>query len=109
MQSVIFAELVFSRQGVGRGWVHAVTVYNGDLIAGGEFTWAGAYQVNYISRWDGTNWQPLGTGMNAEVDALTVYNGELIAGGRFMSAGGVEAKFVARWDRDRMAGCVRRT
>ncbi len=49
-----------------------------------------------FARWDGTDWQPLGTGMENGVDALTVYNGELIAGGGFITAGG---KVSARWAR----------
>jgi hypothetical protein len=61
--------------------VFALTVYNGELIAGGGFTYAGGVTCNYIARWNGSQWQPLGTGMNNWVYALTVYNGELIAGG----------------------------
>jgi hypothetical protein len=52
------------------------------LIAGGGFASAGGVACNCIARWDGSAWQPLGSGMNNEVYALTVYNGELIAGGR---------------------------
>ena len=63
--------------------VHALMVYNGELIAGGEFTTAGGTEANCIARWDGTTWSPLDSGMNGEVFALTVYDGELIAGGRF--------------------------
>ncbi len=67
--------------------VYALTVYNGELIAGGYFTKAGGVDANNIARWDGNNWQPLGSGMNNYVYALTVYNGELIAGGDFTKAG----------------------
>ena len=66
----------------------ALTVYNGELIAGGRFTTAGGVTCNYIARWNGATWQPLGAGMNGDVYALTVYNGELIAGGYFTTAGG---------------------
>lgn len=79
-------------------WVHALTVYNGELIAGGEFTHAGGVPANYIAKWNGYSWSPLGSGMNAEVDALCVFNGDLVAGGRFTSAGGVEVNFIAKWD-----------
>ena len=67
------------------------------LVVGGEFTIAGDVIAHHIARWDGTNWQPLGTGMNDHVLALTVYNGELIAGGQFSTAGGVSAHGIARW------------
>jgi hypothetical protein len=78
--------------------VSALTVYNGELIAGGRFHTAGGVDVNSIARWNGSNWQPLGGGINQEVLSLTVYNGELIAGGSYVEAGGVSAKCIARWD-----------
>ncbi len=78
--------------------VHALTVYNGELIAGGRFTTAGGAPANRIARWDGTAWSPLGSGINDRVYGLTVHNGELIAGGSFTTAGGVPANRVAHWD-----------
>ena len=88
--------------GMGAGFsnisVQALTVYNGELIAGGLFTAAGGTESNFIARWDGSTWSPLGSGMNSTVYALSVYNGELIAGGRFTTAGGTEANRIARWD-----------
>lgn len=93
--------------GVDRGgdnvtFVKALTVYNDHgvkkLIAGGNFTIAGGAAANYIAQWNGSNWQPLGSGMNSLVDALAVYNGELIAGGYFITAGGVITNYIARWD-----------
>jgi hypothetical protein len=68
------------------------------LAVGGAFNTAGGDIANRIASWDGTNWQPLGTGMNNYVFALTIYNGELIAGGGFTTAGGVSASAIARWD-----------
>ena len=79
-------------------WVHALTVYNGELIAGGQFTNAGGQPANYIAKWNGISWSPLGLGTNAEVDALCVFNGKLVAGGRFTSAGGLEVNFIAQWN-----------
>ncbi|MBK8553145.1 MAG: hypothetical protein IPL53_19630 [Ignavibacteria bacterium] len=78
-------------------WVHALTVYNGELIAGGQFTSAGGVPANYIAKWNGYSWSPLGSGTNAEVDALTVFNGKLIAGGRFTSRRS-DVNFIAQWD-----------
>jgi hypothetical protein len=78
--------------------VYALTVYNGELIAGGAFKKAGGVDVNYIARWDGSSWQSLGGGMNNMIEALTVYNGQLIAGGAFTNSGGADANRIARWD-----------
>jgi hypothetical protein len=75
-----------------------LTVYNGELIAGGGFTTAGGVPANYIARWDGSSWQPFGSGMNSSVSALTVYNGEIVAGGGFNIAGSVTAYRIASWD-----------
>ena len=87
----------------GAGWeefpeVCALTVYNGELVAGGSFTKAGETDVNRIARWDGDSWQPMGDGMNSTALALTVYDGNLIAGGSFVKAGGVDANRIGRWD-----------
>lgn len=88
--------------------VHALTVYNGDLIAGGDFVTAGGQDVNYIARWDGSAWYPLTSGgqsgvgpitlTNTRVRALTVYDGDLIVGGRFNTAGGQTVNNIASWD-----------
>jgi peptidoglycan hydrolase-like amidase len=42
-----------------KGDVYTLSVYNGELIAGGYFTSAGGITAKYISRWNGTSWQPL--------------------------------------------------
>ncbi len=80
------------------GPVYAVTVYNGHLIAGGNFTQAGNIVARYIASWDGNSWQPLGSGMNGSVYALTVYDGEFDCGRLFHEAGGIDANHIARWD-----------
>jgi len=76
----------------------ALAVYNGKLIVGGHFTYAGGASANYIAEWDGSAWSPLGTGMSSSVLSLTVYDDKLIAGGSFSTAGGVSANRIAVWD-----------
>src|SRR6202158_5493601 len=92
--------------------VHALAVFaDGSgpaLYAGGFFTQAGGVAANHIARWDGTQWSPLGSGMQGvgssftAVLALTVFDDgrgpALYAGGRFATAGGVEVNGIARWD-----------
>jgi hypothetical protein len=88
--------------GVNTGSVLATTVWNGDLIAGGEFTTAGGQTVNRIARWDGSEWHPFTSdgqiGVDNKVHALTVWNGDLIVGGLFTTAGGQTVNRIARWD-----------
>jgi hypothetical protein len=82
--------------------VLALTVYAGELIAGGyDFRSAGGMPCNYIARWNGSAWHPLGSGMDDPVWSLTVYPaaaGELIAGGDFTTAGDVACSHIARWN-----------
>lgn len=76
----------------------ALTTYNGQLVAGGCFTMAGGVSCGYIASWNGSGWQPLGSGMDGFVTALGVYNGQLVAGGYFTTAGGVQCNGIASWD-----------
>ena len=80
------------------GPVHALTIFNGNIVAGGEFTNAGGHDVNNIALWNGTAWQVLGLGVNGSVLALAVFNNELFAGGEFTTAGGIVAYKIAKWD-----------
>jgi hypothetical protein len=89
--------------------VLALSVYHGDLFAGGYFQSAGDVPCFHIARWNGSQWGPLGSGMGGstgynEVHALTVYAGELIAGGGFQTAGGTESYHWARWACPRQPG-----
>ena len=60
---------------------------------------AGGISARRVARWNGSEWSPLGSGMNDDVQSLTVDgSGDLIAGGFFSTAGGVSANRVARWD-----------
>jgi trimeric autotransporter adhesin len=75
-----------------------VTMPNGDLVAGGNFEFAGGVSANYIARWNGTSWRAMGTGLNSAAQALAVMpNGDLVAGGWFTVAGGARAQYLARW------------
>ncbi len=87
-------------------YVHASAQWDPDgdgpkppaLVVGGVFAVAGTARAASIAVWDGTQWLPLGAGLNGEVKAITVFNGDLIAGGNFSTAGGQPAAGIARWD-----------
>lgn len=81
------------------GTVHAlVTDENGTVYAGGTFSGSGNKPIAHVARWSGTEWEPLGEGIDGNVFTLLYNDGVLYAGGEFDSAGGVEAANVARWD-----------
>ncbi|HEY3319014.1 MAG TPA: MBG domain-containing protein [Planctomycetota bacterium] len=72
---------------------------NGNLYAGGMFVVMHDKVVNYVAKWDGSSWSPLGSGMNDAVWALAVDgSGNVYAGGDFTTAGGVSANYVAKWN-----------
>src|SRR5262249_7211867 len=91
--------------------VYVLAMSGSNLFVGGAFTMASntptsAITVNYISRWDGSNWSALGSGVSAgppldfaSVNALAASpDGRLYAGGLFATAGGVLVNNVAQWD-----------
>ena len=95
-------EIVRSLQSFDDGSGEGSSVY-----AAGSFTESGNAAVNYIARWDGTNWMPLGDGLGNAVAAMAVFDDgsgdgpALFVGGFFTNAGGGEVNFIARWDGER--------
>ncbi len=81
------------------GALAVLPMTNGQIVAGGEFSFAGGSSANRIALWNGTGWQALGTGVNASVESLIESaNGEIIIGGNFTSAGGQPANYIAQWN-----------
>jgi trimeric autotransporter adhesin len=56
--------------------VHALAVYDGDLIAAGEFSSAGGSPAFNIARWDGAQWHAMGAGVGI-VFSMAEFNGDL--------------------------------
>jgi hypothetical protein len=88
------------------GTVEALAVLgNGDLVAGGTFTTAGAAGASNIARWNGVSWSALGSGLGSgiggRVMALAVDAADgVIAGGSFTSymPDGSVISGLARWN-----------
>lgn len=85
--------------------VYALTVFQGDLIAGGDFDQAGGNPALNIARWDGSleEWFPLGNGLDGSggVYALAADESLLVAGGAFTFEPGSPATAlyrIAAWD-----------
>ena len=76
--------------------VNALAVSGRDLYVGGAFTTAGGTSAANVSKWDGTAWSALGSGMNGTVNALTVSGTNFYAGGAFTTAGGKVSGYAAR-------------
>ncbi|HSU53578.1 MAG TPA: hypothetical protein VLT36_05935 [Candidatus Dormibacteraeota bacterium] len=76
--------------------VNALAVSGSNLYAGGTFTNADGKLVNYIARWDGSNWNALGSGMNGNVAAFAISGSELYVGGAFTTAGAKVSAYLAK-------------
>lgn len=80
------------------GKVTSLCLYNGRLIAGGNFNFAGDDTASCIAAWDGTNWSPMGDGLNDWVFDQTIYGTDLVVGGSFTQAGSVPAGHITSWN-----------
>lgn len=90
------------------GTVRAIAVApNGDVYAGGSFVnGAGNSDIDFIARWDGTQWRSLGKGLTAPTNltgagvyAIAINGSKVYVGGGFSATGdGVELNNFARWD-----------
>jgi hypothetical protein len=84
------------------GNVRDLTIYNGLLVAGGQYQTIGATTVNHIATWNGSAWSalsgPSGVGTNGDVFAVATHWGTLFAGGSFSGAGGQSVANLARWN-----------
>lgn len=84
--------------------INSYTTYNNELITGGTFYFMDSILVNKIARWNGLEWNGLGTGLNAQlnsekINCLEVYKGELYAAGKFNEINGIKGvNNIARWD-----------
>jgi hypothetical protein len=92
--------------------VRALTTYRGTSVVGGGFTKAGGLPAANIARWNGADWQQLGSGAPVaslfdpySVCALMPFDDALFVGGAFSSAGGQPSPFIARWGCSCYADC----
>jgi trimeric autotransporter adhesin len=80
-------------------WVHSMaTDEAGNLYVAGGWTAVGDTVVNEIGKWDGSNWSPLGSGLNGTPVGLTTLGSDLFVTGEFTRAGGIEVNGIAKWD-----------
>ena len=83
----------------------ALSVFDGELYAGGNFTMAGGQIAGRLAKWNGTTWTPTGSGMNGTVGCFCAFDDglgggpALYAGGQFSSAIGVPGTIhIAKWN-----------
>lgn len=67
----------------------AAAMPNGDIVVSGEFASVGGTPIDYVARWNGTGWSPLGPGLVTDhPPLLPMSNGDLIVGGTIPLPGG---------------------
>ncbi|MBN2549705.1 MAG: DUF11 domain-containing protein [Anaerolineales bacterium] len=70
----------------------------GTIFAGGSFSLIGNTPISAIAYWDGWEWQPLGSGVNAWIHAMLFNSApNLFVGGTFHKAGDKSSMYIARW------------
>ncbi|HXB11108.1 MAG TPA: T9SS type A sorting domain-containing protein [Bacteroidia bacterium] len=99
--------------GVNGGTIYAEVVFNGTLIAAGNFTSCNGTLLltktacNCIAQWNGTTWSVCGAAGGKDgvtggtIYALAVLNGKLIAAGTFTKCNGsvgTACNYIAQWD-----------
>ena len=84
--------------------VTGVEVHGRDVYVAGSFDHAGATALAAVGRWDGTRWNPLGSGLAPnlyegywDTIRLEFFDGHLWVGGGFLAAGGEQSEHVACW------------
>lgn len=79
--------------------IHAMAFdSSGNLVVGGRFTSIAGIAANRIAMWNGSEWRPLGSGVNDVVDVLLPVGADILVGGDFTVAGGVTVNRIARWN-----------
>jgi len=71
-----------------------------NIYAGGVFNHSGGNPALHVSKWNGSAWSALGSGLDAPVWALTFFNNELYAGGDFIYDGSSSTVLwmVGKWN-----------
>ena len=84
------------------GSIISMTVFNGELIAGGYFNRIDGNRIVNLASYDGSSWHDIGANFadetNEYIQIVVVYNNSLIVGGRFTSVGGKNISMLAAWD-----------
>lgn len=76
------------------------------LFAAGTFVSIGGTSANWVAKWDGFNWRPVGegpdNGTNGSISCMIAHDDgsgpALFVGGSFTTAGGQTANRVAKWN-----------
>ena len=77
---------------------NATSIWHDTLVAGGSFTRVSGVDAQYVARYDGATWQPLGSGMTRDVNAMAEFDSKLIVGSRYTSNSTELGSELVAWD-----------
>lgn len=80
------------------GEIYRLFVYEGNLVAAGDFNEFGGDERFQVATFDGDSWIGIGGAFDGVVYTLCIYEDNLIAGGRFGRVEGNIVNNIARWD-----------
>lgn len=77
-------------------YVSSLATDGTNLFIGGAFS--NNSNLDFVRGFDGNDWFPLGTGVDAKVEVIFSANGTLYVGGYFLNAGTIPVNHVAKFD-----------
>jgi len=87
----------------GTSTIYALATSGTALYVGGNFGNVGGVPANYVAKWGGKEWFPVGSGVASKTGGSDVYalavsksGNYLYAGGYFDTAGGKESPYIAK-------------
>ena len=84
--------------GLNNGELGDALFYNGRLVVVGSFTDAGGNPAaDAVATWDGSAWQPLGSGLPANATSAALAWPFLYVGGVFTNVGGPAGDYIMAW------------
>ncbi|KXK53065.1 MAG: transmembrane protein [Chlorobi bacterium OLB7] len=77
--------------------VASIVVLEGKIIAVGNFYQSGNDSLYHAAAWDGSRWNPLGSGLDRSANAAVATSDGLFVGGDFLRAGTTDSYYFAHW------------
>ncbi len=92
------AGYIWNTLGVGvNGTVTAISTFNNEVYAAGNFTLAGSIPASGIAKWDGSVWASAGC-LHGDIKELIEFDGNLYATGNFTICSDGSAANFAKWN-----------
>ncbi len=93
--------------------IYDAIVFQDTLYICGEFARHGTDTINYVAKWSGTTWLPVGRGLSQGMQPaanlkyphqMLIFNNELVVVGNFKKAEGINVNGIARWNGSTWSG-----